>query len=380
MKNSKIISGILGKGTLLALGLCMTMEAEAQSWLSNGLPPDNLYFSTVDGDKISLYGNRIGATNMYGFGVRDYTLYNKTNGMYAWLKNTNVASTDDQYDIFNKSMMHLSHDSNGPTLTLREGTASNSANSGEIRLLEQLGNLQTGSLNGGYMKYDGSSNDFQLGTYSGSSKEVALSIERGTRNVGIGTSTANARLVVEDDDAKLVIRDGAGNNSSQAATIELQEYSSGSFDGGGYLRWDGSANQMVFGTKSVGVESDLFVLSRNNQTVGIGTTSNAALSSTYKLHVNGKIRAKEIVVETGWADFVFEKDYDLRSLEDVESFIADNGHLPDVPSAKHVEENGVTVGEMEAILLRKVEELTLYVIEIKKENDALKADLESLKK
>lgn len=146
------------------------------------------------------------------------------------------------------------------------------------------------------------------------------------------------------------------------------------------MRWNGSSNQLILGTKSSGNESDIFVVSRNGQNVGIGTTSNSALSSTYKLHVNGKIRAKEIVVETGWADFVFEKDYELRSLNDVEAFIEDNGHLPDVPSAAHVEENGVTVGEMEAILLRKVEELTLYVIEMKKENDALKADIQSLKK
>lgn len=375
MKNSKIIIGVMRKGMLLAFGLIATAEADAQTVLVNGLPPSNLYFNTALGDKISLYGNRINATNMYGFGVGDNTLYNKTNGSYAWLTNTNVSVSDDQYDIFDKSIMHLTQDVNGSVLSLRENTTYGSANSGEVRCLEKGTTLY-----GGFMKYNGSTNDFQLGTYNDTDKGIALSIERNSRNIGIGTDNAGERLVVQDNDAKLVVRDGADNNSSNAAALELLEYSSGTFDGGGYVRWDGSANQLILGTRLTGTNNDIFVVSRNGENVGIGTTSNAALSSTYKLHVNGKIRAKEIVVETGWADFVFEDDYKLRSLEEVESFIKDNGHLPDVPSAEHVAENGVTVGEMEAILLQKVEELTLYVIEMKKQNDLLKADVESLKK
>lgn len=359
---------------LLAFGLIAASQVDAQTWLVNGLPPSDIYFNSTTGDKISLYGNRIGATNMYGLGVGNNTFYHKTNGSYAWLANTNVLGSDDQFDIFAKSIMHLSDDADGTTLSLRENNVYGSSNSGEIRFLEKGSTLM-----GGFMKYNGSSNDFQLGTYTGTNKGIALSIERNSRNVGIGTENANERLVVEDNDPKFILRDGSGNNSSNAAAIELLEYSSGSYDGGGYLRWDGSANQLVLGTKLTGNNSDIFVVSRNGQNVGIGTTSNSALSSTYKLHVNGKIRAKEIVVETGWADFVFESDYKLRSLEEVESYIQDNGHLPDVPSAEDVAENGVTVGEMEAVLLQKIEELTLYVIDMKKQNDALKAEVQTLK-
>ncbi|MDN5199903.1 hypothetical protein QQ008_00980 [Fulvivirgaceae bacterium BMA10] len=96
--------------------------------------------------------------------------------------------------------------------------------------------------------------------------------------------------------------------------------------------------------------------------VAIGTTT----TSGYKLSVNGKIRAEEVKVYTGWADFVFEDDYDLKSLEEVEKYIKENKHLPDIPSAKEVEENGVNVGEMESKLLQKIEELTLYIIEQEK--------------
>jgi hypothetical protein len=102
--------------------------------------------------------------------------------------------------------------------------------------------------------------------------------------------------------------------------------------------------------------------------MGIGTTT-----PDYKLDVLGTIRANEVKVVTGWSDFVFESDYDLPTLQEVETYIDLNGHLPDIPSAEEVEENGISLGEMDAKLLKKIEELTLYVIELKKENEDLKA-------
>jgi len=95
-----------------------------------------------------------------------------------------------------------------------------------------------------------------------------------------------------------------------------------------------------------------------NGNVGIGTTD----TEGSKLAVNGTIRAKEIKVETGWADFVFEEDYELPSLEEVSNHIKEKKHLPGIPSAKEVKENGVNLGEMNVMLLQKIEELTLYVI------------------
>jgi len=85
--------------------------------------------------------------------------------------------------------------------------------------------------------------------------------------------------------------------------------------------------------------------------------------------VDGKIVAKEFYVTTNinyWSDYVFEKDYRLRPICEVEEYIAEHGHLPDVPSAEEVSEQGQDLGRMDAILLRKIEELTLYVIELEK--------------
>jgi hypothetical protein len=101
----------------------------------------------------------------------------------------------------------------------------------------------------------------------------------------------------------------------------------------------------------------------NGGNVGIGTTN-----PQNKLDVNGTIRAKEVKVETGWADFVFTPTYKLRPLSEVEQFIKTNGHLPEIPKADEVQQDGVNLGEMQTKLLQKVEELTLYVIELKKEN------------
>lgn len=102
--------------------------------------------------------------------------------------------------------------------------------------------------------------------------------------------------------------------------------------------------------------------------VGIGTTNPSA-----KLDVNGSIRAERIDVinDVPSADYVFEADYELRSISEVEEFISNHKHLPDVPSAAEFKSRGYSVGEMDEILLRKIEELTLYIIEQQKVIDEL---------
>lgn len=85
---------------------------------------------------------------------------------------------------------------------------------------------------------------------------------------------------------------------------------------------------------------------------------------TGTLSVNGTIRAKEIKVETGWSDFVFEPNYPLMPLKDLAGFIASHKHLPEIPTAKDVELNGIEVGNIQSKLLQKIEELTLYILEL----------------
>ncbi len=99
------------------------------------------------------------------------------------------------------------------------------------------------------------------------------------------------------------------------------------------------------------------------------------------LYVSGKIKANEIKVETPLSipDYVFEKDYKLLSLREVEAYIKKNKHLPGIPSAQEVKnDGGLDLGLMNIKLLEKVEELTLYLISEKKENEELKAKNEDL--
>jgi hypothetical protein len=121
-------------------------------------------------------------------------------------------------------------------------------------------------------------------------------------------------------------------------------------------------------------------------TVGIGFETTYALGdyrvpSGYKLGVNGGIICEEVKVidDVPDADYVFENDYELMPLSDLQKFVNSNKHLPDIPSAQQFKEDGYKVGEMDELLLKKIEELTLYVIQLKQENDDLKAMISSEK-
>jgi hypothetical protein len=97
-----------------------------------------------------------------------------------------------------------------------------------------------------------------------------------------------------------------------------------------------------------------------------------------QLSSDGILRAREIIVDAdpNWPDYVFKKDYSLPSLKETESYILENGHLPGIPDAQSIQETGLDLGEMNRLLLEKIEELTLHVIQQQKEIDNLKAILE----
>lgn len=123
---------------------------------------------------------------------------------------------------------------------------------------------------------------------------------------------------------------------------------------------------------------------KQDGSVGIGTTS-----PSEKLEVNGNaifqgniesMKVKVTQTPGNWPDYVFSPNFKLRTLNELEQFIQKNQHLPEVPSAKEVEANGLDLGDMEAILLKKVEELTLYMIEQNKRLEKLEVENKELKK
>lgn len=178
-------------------------------------------------------------------------------------------------------------------------------------------------------------------------------------NVGIGTEQPTARQEIH-------VTSGGGNvlrlNTSfiNGNSVDLNPYITGVNNGGFEISIAGSQR---------------FIINPDGN-IGVGTIA----TGTHKLAVDGTIGAREIKVEaSAWSDFVFTDDYKLKDLEEVESFIEENKHLPDIPSEKEVLEDGVKLGEMDAKLLQKIEELTLYMIEQNKIMKAQSKEINSLK-
>ena len=138
-----------------------------------------------------------------------------------------------------------------------------------------------------------------------------------------------------------------------------------------------NANNDFFITKKNGTTS-AFVIS-NNGNVGIGTDN----PGSFKLAVEGALGARSIQVTLAspWPDYVFNKRHQLSDLAGLESYIKHNRHLPGIPSAEEMQKSKqVDLGAMNVKLLEKVEELTMYVIELKKENDEIKKQLKGTSK
>jgi hypothetical protein len=126
------------------------------------------------------------------------------------------------------------------------------------------------------------------------------------------------------------------------------------------------------------VMASVMEFDRSNGNVGIKHKP----VSGYALAIAGYTLTDELVIEnpSAWPDYVFETGYNLAPLAEVEQFIKTNKHLPDVPSAEDVKQNGLKVGDMNAILLKKVEELTLHMIRLEKDNKRLQEEVTELKK
>jgi hypothetical protein len=205
-------------------------------------------------------------------------------------------------------------------------------------------------------------------------------------NVGIGTNSPEHKLQIGDafTPVSMSLKGPDGNAESSALLFEDRATAGGYWFKISHNSFD---NRLVFSSKvGDGTSPTLEIMSmnRSNGNVGIGT-SLMSNPNNYKLAVNGTIGAKEIVVENtsatwNWPDYVFEKDYKKKDLFELELYLQTEKHLPDVPSAKEIAEKGINLGEMNAILLKKIEELTLYLIEQNHTTELLQKDNATLLK
>ena len=144
------------------------------------------------------------------------------------------------------------------------------------------------------------------------------------------------------------------------------------------------STSMRFGVRLNNASFTDAMIIRTDGKIGVGISSfpTNSLYANYKFFVTGGILADEVRVALSsggtWADYVFENDYELKSLPEVEEFIKQNGHLPNVPSGAQVQEEGINVAEMARIQQEKIEELTLYLIQQNKEMQKLKEQVQSL--
>lgn len=222
--------------------------------------------------------------------------------------------------------------------------------------------------------------------------------------IGAGTTSSTNTFLLRNSagDTLLRMRDdgrmGIGyNGTSYGRTLNM---------GGTGINFY-TANEAAFGGAVFPTDTSLVIWSNSNANnylvfqpswgnTGIGTyTPNAKLhlngaqliggntariATGYQLSVDGKIMAEEVTVQnsTSWPDYVFANDYKLMPLNELEASINKNKHLPNIPSAAVVEKEGISLGQMNRKLMEKVEELTLYIIDLNKKNEALTQKVQQL--
>jgi len=212
----------------------------------------------------------------------------------------------------------------------------------------------------------GPNNDFGIGINTG----VMQLYTAGTDKIAFGwgnTNAFNETLSIFTGSGLLSYPNVLGNKISFWRAGPNNDYGIG-INTGVMQIYTAGTDKIAFGWGNVNAFNEKITFLTGTGQVGLGTTNIGA----YQLAVNGNIRSKEVVVETGWADYVFDHNYPLKTLEELEHFIKRNNHLPNIPSAKEIEENGLHLGDVQKRMMEKIEELTLYVIELKKEIETLK--------
>ena len=351
--------------------MCTIADIE-QDWHVGGniVAPDKMSLGTINDESVSIITNDtevgiITNTGEFGIGV---------NPPEALLHVGGNARVNETMDIFGITTIHNS-------------TSSSSNNDGE--------RVVNGGVGIGENKNIGSDIDITGMATVGNNLTVEAPGTTRLLNNSQSTSTATGALVVSGgtgisrnlwigENADIAGTTTIGNSLivETAGVTRLLNNSQSNSINTGALRVTGGVG--VGRNLNVGENLDVDGNTHINGITRIGTLNMPAFAggeptANYHLFVAGGILTEEVLVNVGWADFVFEKDYKLRSLEETASYIEENGHLPDIPSAEEIERQGLPLASNAVNQQIKIEEIFLHLIELNNQIKALQAENEQLK-
>ncbi len=352
------IFGLFGMGTVSSWKFGFDL-VNTKMGIGTMSPKHPLTFPNGVGDKISLWGGNTSATdNHYGLGIQSAALQ-----VFVPSTSENILFGTGRSGAFTERVRMTGGGSvgiglNDPTSSLEvaRGTGTNGTA------------VIYGTTHASHFSY-GTTEDTYIRGGKANAKVIINDIP-GLGNVGIGTNAPAHKLQVNTT--------GNASGIVHANNVGVQV--------GTYIGY----NLGWLGTFS---NHPLALFVNNGQPAFTITTDerfqfgNTTIPAGYKMSVDGKVLCTELeVLVTPWPDYVFKPEYRLKPLHEVENFIQTNGHLPNIPKAEEIENKSLAVGNMSKLQMEKIEELTLYLIEINKrlkkveeENEALKKELAGIK-
>jgi hypothetical protein len=388
------LNNFIMKKLILLFVICVLLTSQHASAQQQWMPAtdgNSIYYNYNSGnvgigtsaptDKLVVLGNiSVPLQNGIGFGHSDkFTYDNKTVGNYTigWYNDSQNTGAPMSYytgyggiKFFTQSFPRMIVSQNG---NVGVGTSS-AATTTNLLTVQGAGTVGTTF----QQKITNGTQSLSLGANATAAEvqsqgSVPLYLNYGGNNVILNATSGNVGIGISTPTDKLVVM-GAGavaTTFQQKITNGTQSLSLGANATAAEVQSQGSVPLYVnYGGNNV-------ILNATSGNVGIGT-----LCPDTKLVVKGMIHTDEVKVDLlvgSGCDYVFDNTYKLPPLAEVQNYIAQNKHLPEVPSAKEMEENGMNVKEMNLLLLKKVEEITLYLIQLKNDNETLKKSNETLK-